>query len=166
MLCNHLTIRASRKSDLPAIAIIQETAFGRLGEARLTLDLIASSNKTISLLAECDGKLIGHVLFTEIDAPLSALALAPLAVLPDFRELQVGTALVKAGLDRARRSGYEAVFVLGDRGYYERFGFKSEKADSFKIAWQGPHFMGLELKDGALARRKGRLIYPDVFGEV
>ena len=163
MLCEQLTIRTTKKADLPAVAIIQETAFGRLAEAKLTLDLIGSAARTISVLAECGNKPVGHVLFTEIGAPIPSLALAPLGVLPDYRELQVGTALVKAGLEKARKAGYAAVFVLGDRGYYERFGFTSEKADPFKIDWQGPHFMGLELKEKALARRKGRLVYPEAF---
>jgi putative acetyltransferase len=163
MKANLPKIRKSRPADLPAIERLHAQAFGRRQEAALALALIAGKAKTFSFVAQCGEDIAGHVLVTEIGAPVKAVALAPLAVAPRFREMQVATALVNAALDAARKAGYEAAFVLGANRFYERFGFSSAQADGFKVEWQGPHFMALELVAGALQRRRGRLQYPDEF---
>ncbi|MCB1451198.1 MAG: N-acetyltransferase [Nitratireductor sp.] len=163
MLCKKLTIRESADDDASAIVTVQSEAFGRKDEADLSLQLISAPPHTISLVAECNGDIAGHVLLTEIGAPVRAMALAPLAVLPKFREMQVGSILVKAAIEKAKAAGYEAIFVLGDNAYYERFGFVSNKADPFDIKWQGPHFMALELHEGALGGKSGKLHYPEAF---
>lgn len=166
MLCDSLVIRPSRKSDEAAIAAVQTEAFGRPAEARLALDLMAGPMATISLVAECEGRVIGHVLLSEIGAPLRAAALAPLGVLAQFREMQIGSRLVRAAIEQGAAAGFEAIFVLGDNLYYERFGFLAQSAAPFEVEWQGPHFMALELKEGALAGKSGRLVYPDAFRRV
>lgn len=163
MLCDRLTIRPSRPEDQSAILSVERKAFGRKDEARLVDQLIPAPLNTVSLVAECDGLVIGHILLTEIEAPVKALALAPLAVLADYREMQVGSTLVRAAIESARAAGYDAIFVLGDVFYYERFGFSSKLADSFSVRWQGRHFMALELKEDALKGRKGKLEYPEPF---
>ncbi|MFZ1815015.1 MAG: N-acetyltransferase [Rhizobiaceae bacterium] len=163
MLCSRLIIRESHAGDSDAIALIERDAFGRDAEAEMALALIASPPHTISLVAECNGRIIGHVLTTEIRAPVRAAAIAPLAVLPEFREMQVGSQLIREAIHRSRSEGFEALFVLGDNAYYERFGFNSHMADPFDIDWQGPNFMALELRDGALSGNGGRLEYPQQF---
>jgi len=163
VLDDRLRLRGSRKADRPAIAILHRHAFGRDGEAKLALALMADRKPTISLVGECDRKIVGHVLLSEIGAPVKALALAPLAVAASHREMQIGSRLVAEAIGCARKAGYEAIFVLGDNSYYERFGFASPAADPFDIDWQGPHFMVLELKPGVLKGKKGRLEYPAVF---
>lgn len=163
MLCRRITIRPGAPQDAEAIAILHETAFGRDAEARLALSLIEDAVPTISLVAECDGHLAGHVLFSALEAALPCVALAPLAVAPQYREMQVGSSLVSEGLRLAAEQGYRAAFVLGDNAYYERFGFKSHLADPFDAPWQGSHFMALELHDGALAGQGGELRYPAQF---
>lgn len=163
MLCNRLTIRRSTDADAAAIAIAVTNAFGRPQEAELALSLIDAPDRTISLVADCNGRIVGHVLLTEIGAPARAVALAPLAVEPEFREMQIGVALVREALAQASGAGYEAAFVLGRNAYYERFGFDSRLADRFDVAWQGAHFMALELAPGALAGKSGTLVYPQAF---
>ncbi|MEZ5871329.1 MAG: N-acetyltransferase [Nitratireductor sp.] len=163
MLCNRMKIRESDIGDQEAIASVQAGAFGRDDEAQLSLGLISAPPQTISFVAECNGQVVGHVLLTEIGAPVRAMALAPLGVLPQFREMQVGSMLVRAAVEKARQAGYEVIFVLGDNSYYERFGFVSHKADPFDVKWQGPHFMALELRDGALSGKSGKLKYPEAF---
>ncbi len=163
VLCNRLTIRHSSEADAAAIAIVVTNAFGQPQEADLALALIAAPERTISLVAECNGRIVGHVLLTEIGAPTRAVALAPLAVEPEFREMQIGVALVREGLAQAAGEGYQAAFVLGRNAYYERFGFRSPLADSFDVPWQGAQFMALELTPGALAGKSGALVYPDAF---
>ena len=163
MLCNRLTIRPSRLEDQPAILGVERKAFGRGAEARLVDQLIPAPCETISLVAECDGRIVGHVLLTEIGAPVRSMALAPLAVLAEYREMLVGSSLVRAAIEAARSGDYDAIFVLGDVLYYERFGFSGKLADPFSVRWQGRHFMALELKEGALKGRSGKLEYPEAF---
>jgi putative acetyltransferase len=163
MLCNEITLRPSKKNDEKAIAGLLEEVFGRKAESRLALTLIHAPNATISLVALCSGRIAGHVLLTEIEGPARFMALAPLAVHPDFREMQVGSTLVRDAITRARKAGFEAIFVLGDNFYYERFGFSSPLADPFEAGWQGQNFMALELKEGCLKGKSGRLAYPEAF---
>jgi putative acetyltransferase len=77
--------------------------------------------------------------------------------------MQVGTSLVREGITRARKLGYDAVFVLGDPDYYQRFGFSGALAGSFEVPWKGPNFMALEIREGSLAGMAGKLIYPAEF---
>lgn len=166
MLCEKLVLRHTSKGDRDAIRAVESAAFGRDTEAVLAERLIAGPDHTISLLAECDDRPIGHVLVTEIGAPLKACALAPIGVIGEFREMQVGSTLVRSAIDAARLARFEAMFVLGDVLFYERFGFSSRLADGFDVAWQGPHFMALELLEGALEEKSGRLDYPAAFFSV
>lgn len=163
MYCDKLAIRATAKKDDAAIAGVIAEAFGRKDEANLALDLIHSAVRTFSLIGECEGRAVGHVLLSEIGAPIHSLALAPLGVIPDARELQVGSRLVQVAIERGRRAGYDAIFVLGDPGYYERFGFNAALARPFKAPWSGPYLMALGLKGGEFARKSGKLTYPDRF---
>ena len=163
MLCDQLTIRPTGPEDTKAIHKVESEAYGRKDEALLAEALIPAPPVTFSFLAECQGKPAGHILLTEIEAPVRALALAPLAVVPEFREMHVGTTLVRHALEAARSHGFEAVFVLGDNMYYERFGFSSSLADPFRIKWQGKRFMAIEIKPGCLAGKSGKLDYPEPF---
>jgi putative acetyltransferase len=163
MLCKKIDVRQSKKSDEAAIAVVQAEAYGRPAEAALALALISAPQKTISLVAECNGHVVGHILLTEIAAPVRSLALAPLAVLPEYREMLVGTSLVREAVKRARKLGFEALFVLGDPTYYQRFGFSRPLAEPFKVPWQGPNFLALEVREGSLAGKAGKLTYPTAF---
>ena len=158
-----IAFRESGERDNDAIYAVEERAFQSAAEAQLAVTLIAEPVATISLVADADGEIVGHVLLTEIGGPDGALALAPLAVDPDWRDMQVGTELVRHALAIARKNGWKSVFVLGAPDYYRRFGFKPELADCAEIAWQGPEFMALELADGALAGWSGPLTYPAAF---
>jgi putative acetyltransferase len=165
-LAERLRVRPSRKADAVAIAALHRHAFGREAEAALALALIGDRMPTISLVGECDRAIVGHVLLSEIGAPVKAMALAPLAVAADYREMQIGSRLVTEAIRRATEAGYAAIFVVGDNGYYERFGFARSLAEPFEVAWQGRHFMALELEEGALAGRSGKLEYPREFHDI
>lgn len=166
MFCEKLVVRNSDENDLVQIAAIHRNAFGRDGEARLARELILSTTPTLSLVADCDDSVIGHVLLSEISAPMRAMMLAPLAVNSNFRELQVGSTLVRNALKSAEQLGIDAIFVLGDPLYYERFGFSSPKADPFAIKWQGPHFMVVELSENVLASKSGKLGVSEAFASL
>jgi putative acetyltransferase len=155
-------IRDETISDRAAIHGVQALAFGGTAEAKLVENLRLSGDAVISLVAVEGDRILGHILLSRLGAPMRALALAPVAVHPDFQRRGIGSALVREGLERARRDGWEAVFVLGDPGYYGRFGFSVEAARGYISPYSGEHFMMLPL----CARRiptTGQLVYPAPF---
>jgi putative acetyltransferase len=91
-----------------------------------------------------------------------ALALAPMAVTPDLQRRGIGSALVRRGLDEARRLGHGVVIVLGHPEYYPRFGFTRGSAHGIRPPFEAPDdaFLVLELREGALARVRGEVDYP------
>ncbi|MBV8055585.1 MAG: N-acetyltransferase, partial [Deltaproteobacteria bacterium] len=88
--------------------------------------------------------------------------LAPIAVHPGFQRQGIGSALIRNGLELARRGGWEAVFVLGDVGYYGRFGFSVEAAKGYISPYSGEHFMMLPLGLRTIPAT-GRLVYAAPF---
>ncbi|KQT85927.1 N-acetyltransferase [Aurantimonas sp. Leaf443] len=92
--------------------------------------------------------------------PVPALLLGPLAVDPALSGAGLGTSLMHRALAEAAWQGHEAVLLVGDPGYYERFGFTADKAAD--LSMPGPferhRFQGLELKKGALAGANGLVV--------
>ena len=148
--------------DLPAIRQV-EALSSLSGDSGLAEALLAAPVDTLSFVAELEGAVVGHILLTAIAGPEKALALAPLAILPQWRDMQIGTELVRHALNVARERGWMSVFVYGQPDYYCRFGFKSRTADPADTALQGPRFLALELAKDALAGWSGALQYPDAF---
>jgi putative acetyltransferase len=138
-------------------------AFPTDAEARLVDNLRKNGDLEISLVAVIDEKIVGHVAFSRMTAPFRALGLAPVAVLPLHQRQGIGAALIRAGLERAKASGWNGVFVLGDNAYYERFGFRAELATGFSCRFAGPHFMALALSGDALPQSHGEVSYAAAF---
>ena len=129
-----MLIRETSDSDLPALLEIHRRAFGQDVEAELTRDILndPSAEPVLSLMALDREEPLGHVLFsrtrlTEPDRDRSSAILAPLAVVPEAQRRGVGGALVEGGLERLAQSGTGLAFVLGDPGYYGRFGFEAAR---------------------------------------
>lgn len=162
-LQDNLNIRTEMPGDEAAIADLVERAFGQPDEARLVERLRADGDLVLSLVAESDGAIAGHILFSRMEAPFRALGLAPLAVATGQQRRGIGAALILEGLERARAEGWDAVFVLGDPEYYGRFGFSAELAGSFASPYAGPHFMVLALA-GPLPSMTGPVDYAPAFG--
>ena len=158
-----MLIRNEAPSDIEAIRRVVATAFGRLEEADLVQKLRASGDSVISLVAEGVGHLIGHVLFSGMSAPFRALGLGPVSVLPNCQRLGIGSQLIRAGLERARQSDWQAVFVLGNPAYYRRFGFDPALAAGFTCRYAGPNFMALALA-APLPATEGVVEYAADFG--
>jgi len=116
-----------------------------------------------------EGKaVVGHILFSDLAVqidgrPISAASLAPLAVRPDFRGRRIGTRLIINGLRILRHQRKAAVIVLGDPGYYGRFGFSAELARKLAGPLKSEGFMALELVGGALDGLVGSVRYPAAF---
>jgi putative acetyltransferase len=98
----------------------------------------------------------------ETDArPVPALALAPIAIFPEFQNQGIGSALVRKGLEVCKEQGHRIVVVLGHLHFYPRFGFSSKLAAHLDSPFSGKEsFMALELVPGALDGVEGRVQYP------
>jgi putative acetyltransferase len=121
-------IRPELPSDASAVHSVHEAAFPTAAEAKLVEKLRKNGKASVSLVAEDEGRIVGHILFSPVtfDPPLDvvALGLAPMAVLPGHEKHGVGRRLVQNGLAESHSNGACMVVVLGDPGYYGRFGFE------------------------------------------
>src|SRR5215813_14518101 len=168
-----LMIRKENAADIPAIRQVNERAFGQPDEAKLVDALRANGKAIISLVAESEGQIVGHILFSPVtlepaNRELFALGLAPMAVLPEFQNQGIGSLLVRAGLDECRKQGCDFVAVLGHPAYYPRFGFVPSINFNIKSEYDVPDevFMLLELRDGALSGCSGIVKYQPEFAAV
>jgi putative acetyltransferase len=148
---------------------IYEAAFGRPDEADLVDSLRREGAVLLSLVAEVEQRIVGHMLFSRMSietskGPVSAAALAPVAVLPDLQRRGIGERLIRHGLNLLRERGEQIVIVLGHPDYYPRFGFSSEKARSLESPFPPEAFMAMELISGALEGIRGKVRYPAAFG--
>ena len=132
MMC----IRKETPSDLSAIRHVHTSAFPTAEESLLVDRLRSHAKNIISLVAEVDGAVVGHILFSPVKiethaASIGGLGLAPVAVLPEFQHRGIGKSLIEAGLIACQKAGFAYVVVLGSPGYYKHFGF--EKASKFQL---------------------------------
>ncbi len=159
-------VRAAAETDAPAIAGLLDAAFGGQGESALVAALRAEGAVVLELVAERDGLVLGHLLFSAMRVgEEAALALAPLAVAPEAQGGGVGSALLREGLARiAARRSESLVMVLGEPGYYGRFGFSPALAAAVTgVPWSGhPAFQALRLRPGPVPEGPAR--YACAFG--
>jgi putative acetyltransferase len=164
-----ILVREEQPRDREQVRKVNKTAFGRFDEADLIDKLRAEGAVLLSLVAEVDGQVIGHIMFSRMtvetgQTPVAAVSLAPMAVLPEHQGRQVGSQLVRRGLAQLQEQGERIVIVLGHERYYPRFGFSCEKARYLASPFPPEAFMALELSDGAPAGIQGTVRYPAAFG--
>lgn len=162
-------VRPERSDDLATIRQINIAAFGRADEADLVDALRAEGALLLSLVAELESVVAGHILFSRMwidsaHATTSAVALSPMAVLPEYQNRGIGGALVRRGLKLLQDMREQIVLVLGHPSYYQRFGFSSEKARLLETPFPPDSYMAVELAPGALAGVSGKVRYPGSFG--
>ncbi|MDF9794898.1 putative acetyltransferase [Catalinimonas alkaloidigena] len=166
-------IRPEQAEDTEAIHALNVAAFGRENESQL-IELLRKSDAFIpklSLVAVLDHEIAGHILFTKInimgnnDQEYPSLALAPMAVAPDFQHQGIGSQLISQGLEKAKALAYTSVIVLGHEKYYPRFGFVPTSQWNIVPPFEVPAsaFMGIELQAGALQDISGTVRYPKEF---
>jgi putative acetyltransferase len=168
-----IIIRPEQPQDIPAIYEVERRAFARSAEANLVDLLRAHARATLSLVAEEDGQIAGHVLYSPVtlrqgSQAWPAIGLGPVAVLPELQNRGIGSALIRRSLDLLRSSPEQLVFVEGNPLYYARFGFQDTAAVGIQCEFNPPPgcFMFLELAPGALAGRQGILHYSEEFQAV
>ncbi|HEX8199789.1 MAG TPA: N-acetyltransferase [Isosphaeraceae bacterium] len=164
-------IREETADDHSTIREVNRLAFGRDDEGRLVDALRDGGFAKISRVAEVDGQIVGHILFSDLpiirpEGTVPALSLAPMAVIPSHQRRGIGSALVRDGLRACQDAGHEIVIVLGHPEFYPRFGFSPKLAERLKAPFSGEAFLALELVPGALEGVEGEVRYPPPFGEL
>jgi len=175
-----LKIRKSTESDLNDVLDIETQAFGNEKGPEIVglvngLLVDPTAMPLLSLLAVNDDQTIGHILFTKAritysKESISAVILAPLAVIPDTQCQGVGGQLIEEGLRLLSESGVELVFVLGHPDYYPRHGFKPAGALGFEAPYPIPDehanaWMVQELRPGVIGSVSGKVICADVLNQ-
>lgn len=170
---HRISIRVEESRDYEIVDEVVEKAFESAEHSDGTeRELVAALRRSsafipeLSLVAEVDGRIAGHILFTKITIGGSpALALAPLAVLPELQRRGIGSALIEEGHKRAAQLGFGWSIVLGSEKYYPRFGYR--KAEEFSInvpeGLPSTNFMAKKLSPDA-APVSGDVEYAAEFG--
>ena len=128
-----MIIRKETASDIEAISELTIAAFETLPISNHTEQFIinalrAADALTISLVAEIDGKIVGHIAFSPVkisDGSIDWYGLGPVSVLPDYHKQGIGKSLVNKGLSMLKELDGQGCAVVGDPNYYKRFGFRN-----------------------------------------
>jgi len=168
-----LLIRNEAPRDVGQVRMINIAAFEQPDEADLVDALRTGCPEVLSLVAELDGRVVGHILFSPVTLPagdrtIQGMGLAPMAVLPEHQRDGVGARLVEEGLARLEAAGCPFVIVLGHPGYYPRFGFERASAQGIECQWPVPDeaFMVRILDRAAMAGAAGVARYRPEFDAV
>lgn len=174
----YIKIRKETPDDYNQVIELTEKAFetmefsdGNEGSLVDKLRKAPTFIKHLSLVAESNGQVVGHILFTPIyiengQQHFKSLAMAPVSVLPEFQNQGIGSQLILAGHQHAKELGFQSVIVLGHEHYYPRFGYQPASQWGIKAPFDLPSedlFMAIELTEGALSGIAGTVIYPPEF---
>ena len=147
-------IRIATSLDQDNIHSVHWSAFAE-GEreiiSKLAVNLLSEETtpQTISLVAETEGAVVGHVAFSPVtigsNKNFQGYILAPLGVKPDYQKRRIGSKLIERGMQQLSRMGVDILFVYGDPKYYSRFGFSVDAAEcyippyrlEYPFGWQG-----------------------------
>lgn len=163
-------MRTELPADGPAIRAVHLLAFPTSQEADLVESLRNNGAVTLSLVAEYQGALIGHVLFSPVQigegpAAVDGLGLAPIGVLPHRQRQGIGSQLIRDALQKLAADKYSFVVVLGEPDYYSRFGFRPAREFGVHCQWDALEdaFMLLPFDNARVARASGLARYRGEF---
>ena len=173
-----ITLRQEIEADYEKVRNVVQQAFESAphsdgNEAQLVENLRTTREfiPELSLVAEMDGEIVGHILFSlihiqgENKEAVQSLALAPVSVLPKFQNKGIGGKLMEEGHALARALGYRSIILLGYPEYYSRFGYASASRWGIRAPFPVPDeaFMALELVRDGLRGVSGVVRYPEAF---
>ena len=167
-----MIIRPEQTHDHQDVFNINAAAFDTNAEARLVEALRKDAYPIISLVAEVDHQVVGHIMFSPVmlngRTDPQMIGLAPMSVATHLQRSGIGSALVREGLKRSKTHGFVAAVVLGHPTYYPRFGFKPSSAYNLKSEYDVPEdvFMILELQPGVLQAESGAVQYHKAFSNL
>lgn len=164
-------VRQAGSDDEAVIRAIHLDAFPGNAEADLVEALVAEGDVLASLIAEHDGVAAGHVLCSRMQVEadgvrVHAAGIGPVGVRPDMQRRGIGAALMTAAVQAMRNQHVRIVFLLGEPGYYRRFGFEARTAAPFASPYAGPHFMAMPLDEKLELPLRGRAEYAPAFGRL
>lgn len=172
-------IRQETKSDFGAVCKLIEKAFENEAmsdhKEHFLVERLRQSDvfmPELSLVAEIDGTVVGHVLLTKITInngtqSFESLALAPVSVLPDYQGKGIGGKLIIEAHEKAKALGQTSIVLLGHDQYYPRFGYKQADTFGIKLPFDVPkeNVMVIELVENGLSGVSGVVEYPQEFFE-
>ena len=168
-----ILIRQEREADFDSVYEVVRSAFKTMEMASGDeQDLVNRLRKSpafipeLSLVAELDGQIIGHIMFTKMKIGVHpALALAPVAVLPEYQKQGIGAKLIVEGHRIARELGHNAIILVGHADYYPRFGYTPAGKRNIQAPFEVPEeaFMVLELREGGLKGVSGMVEFAPEF---
>lgn len=128
-----IIIRAEQPLDYSAIEQITEAAFAGKPYSNQTEHLMVKRLReagalTLSLVAELDGKIVGHVAFSAVtinEEYQGWYGLGPVSVMPELQKQGIGSKIIREGLSLLKEKGAKGCVLEGSPIYYQRFGFKA-----------------------------------------
>jgi len=138
-----ITIREEQPQDIKIIRDLNKRAFGQMQEADLVDKLRQNCDDLLSLVGLMQDEVVGHILFTPVmveseDNIVKGMALAPMAVLPEYQRQGIGSELVRAGIEKLKKRQCPFIIVLGHAEYYPRFGFEPASRYGVRSEWEVP----------------------------
>jgi len=163
-----MIIRNEMKSDIEAIEEVTIAAFadcpyGNHTEQFIIRALRAAGALTVSLVAEIDGRVVGHIAFSPVmigGRECDWYGVGPVSVLPAYQKQGIGQSLMREGLDRLKAAGAKGCMLVGDPGYYKRFGFRNIP-DLILEGVPPENFLALPLGE---ERPHGAVVFHKAFG--
>ncbi|GAA3733456.1 N-acetyltransferase [Flavobacterium ginsengisoli] len=174
-----IKLRQENKNDFESVFHLIEKAFEKEEysdhKEQFLVERLRKSDAFIpelSIVAEIDNHIIGHILFTKLEIKnesqtFPSLALAPVSVLPEFQGKGVGSKLILHGHEIAKSLGYKSVILLGHQDYYPKFGYELCEKYNIKMPFDVPteNCMVIALAEDGLKGVSGEVVYPKAFFE-
>ncbi len=175
-----ITIRQEHSKDIKSVSKIIEAAFKNEmysdQKEHFLVDALRSSSAFIpelSLVAEYENKLVGHILLTKIKIKnateaIESLALAPVSVAPKFQKKGIGKSLILEAHKIAKKLGYESIVLIGHENYYPKFGYELTSKYNITLPFEAPkkNCMIISLIENGLQHVYGYVEYPKEFFEL
>ena len=160
--------RPERTDDLLAIRAVHVACFPTDAEARLVDALRTAGQLSISIVADIDGRIVGHAGFSPVVAANGTvgMGLAPVAVIVEYRKQGIAAQIIQAGLEACRTAGHTWSVVLGNPKYYKRFGY--QPASTYQLSDEyagGGAFQALALIPDGIPIGSGLVRYRQEFND-
>lgn len=167
-MLQHLSLRSETPADARAIADVTVAAFATLAVSQHTEQFIVAALRaadalTVSIVAELDGRIVGHIAFSPVtisDGTPGWYGLGPVSVLPELQRQGIGQALIREGLARLQALHARGCCLVGHPGYYRRFGF--DNAPALGVDGVPPEFFFALAFDGRVPQ--GHATFHAAFG--
>jgi len=174
----HVNIRQETPKDYQIVEKVVESAFRNEEFSDQTEHILVSNLRKssafiseLSIVAELDDKIVGHILVTRINIndthnSFESLALAPVSVDPNYQSRGIGGQLIIAAHNKAKALGYKSIILVGHADYYPRFGYRKLSTYNISLPFSAPdeNCLAIELTKGALKKINGQVKYDDAFG--